>query len=203
MYVILQGLNINESYSIKFVGFILNILKYLERCEFMYRRRNMPYVAPNKIIKIAETPVEKPFLNENQLEAQLEEGYINVRVNTALGALPVADALVTLYIMDHEGNEEVLYHHISNISGVVPKMTLPVIFNPEDPLESSEYFFSTYNLRVQAIGYYTQNIMDVRVFSNRATNFNVTLIPVCDGGGEDENIHTVVIPPSPIDISNV
>jgi hypothetical protein len=50
----------------------------------------MPYVARNKI-RITEAPAELPLLNENQLneDAAIQTGYVNVSVNTALGALPV------------------------------------------------------------------------------------------------------------------
>ena len=167
--------------------------------------RNIPYVARNKIVKKAEV-AQPPLLNETQLsevEPIVETGFVNVSVNTALGALPVQDAVVTLYVMEPDGNEEALYHLITDISGKVPTMTLPVIYNPQDPSESRQYFFSTYNLRTQAIGYYTQNILDIRVFPNTATNFSVSLIPVMQGGDEDEESRTIVIPPAPADISNV
>lgn len=168
--------------------------------------RNIPYVARNKIVKKAEAPPELPLLNESQLneeEPAYETGFVNVSVNTALGALPVHDAVVILYVMDQDGNEEALYHLVTDDSGKVPKMTLPVIYAPQDPSESREYYFSTYNLRIQALGYYTQNIIDVRVFPDTATNFSVTLIPVIQGGDEDEDDRTIVIPPAPVDISNV
>ena len=169
------------------------------------RSRNIPYVARNKIVKKAEV-AQPPLLNETQLsevEPIVETGFVNVSVNTALGALPVQDAVVTLYVMEPDGNEEALYHLITDISGKVPTMTLPVIYNPQDPSDSREYFFSTYNLRTKAIGYYTQNILDIRVFPNTATNFSVSLIPVMQGGDEDEESRTIVIPPAPADISNV
>lgn len=171
------------------------------------QNRSIPYVARNKIVKKAEAPESLPLLNENQLQdveppAQ-ETGFINVSVNTASGALPVKDAVVTLYVMDQNANEEALYHLVTDISGKVPEMELPVIYNPQDPSESREYYFSTYNLRVQAIGYYTHNVIDVRVFPNIATNYNITLIPVMQSGDEDEPGRTIVIPPIPADFSNV
>lgn len=170
----------------------------------MNRKRNIPYIARNKIVKKAEAP-PVPFLNENQLDgdnSNIQTGFVNATVSTALGALPVTDAVVTLYVSDQEGNEEALYHLVTDISGKTPRMVLPVVYDPQDPLESSEFFFTTYNLRIQAANYYTQNIIDVRVFPNTATNFNITLMPVRQGGDEDEDIKTIIIPSSPIDISN-
>lgn len=144
------------------------------------------------------------MLNESllrQLESQAETGFVSVIVSTALGALPVPGAVITLYRSDSQGNEEALYHVITDRSGRVPNLPLPVTYNPESPLGSSEYFFSTYNLRVQANGYYTQNIIDVRVFPDTITRFNVNLIPISQGGDEGER--TIVIPPSPTDFSKL
>jgi hypothetical protein len=178
----------------------------IERCEFMNRKdRNIPYVARNKIKK-AEVPAKLPLLYEAQLNGDnsiIQTGFVDVSVNTALGALPVKDAIVTLYVTDQEGNQEALYHLVTDISGKVPKMSLPVIYNPQDPTESRAYFFTTYNLRIQRIGYYTQNIIDVRVFPNTTTRFTVTLIPIKQDSVEDEEERTLVIPSSPIDESNV
>lgn len=171
----------------------------------MNRRRNVPYIVRNKIKK-AEVSFELLLLNEVQLngsDSNIQSGFVNVSVNTALGAIPVRDAVVTLYVKDQEGNEEALYHLITDISGKVPQMALPVVYNPLDPLKSREYFFSTYNLRIQASGYYNQNIIDLRVFPDTATNYSVMLIPVMQGGHEDEGERTLVIPSSPVDQSNV
>ena len=184
----------------------------------MYRkpRRNKPYLARNKFVKKTETPPETPpeipqeiiqeipLLNEEQLDETplIDQGYIDVRVFTALGALPVSDAVVTVYVTDEEGEEHVFYHLVSDISGSVPLITLPVVYNLLDPTDSQQYYFSTYNLRVQAIGYYTQNVLDVRVFPDTTTSFRINLIPVMSGGTEDDS-RTIIIPPSPIDESNV
>lgn len=131
-----------------------------------------------------------------------EVGYISVGVFTASGALPVEDAVVTVYTLDENGDENVISFLVSDANGQVPTIELPVIYDRSNPLESSKYFFSTYNLRVQAINYYTQNIQDFRVFPNTTTNFQVELIPVAAGIGQTAPEITTVIPPSPIDISN-
>lgn len=135
-------------------------------------------------------------------EVPEEVGYISVGVFTASGALPVEDAVVTIYELDEAGEENVLYHVVSDASGQVPVLELPVVYDPSNPLTSPEFYFSTYNLRVQAINYYTYNLLDIRVFPNTTTNFMVELIPVAArprGTGQEM---TFVIPPSPIDISN-
>ena len=67
---------------------------------------------------------------------------------------------------------------------------------------SPNFYFSTYNMRVQAIGYYTVNVIDLRVFPNTTTNYNIDLVPVMEGSQEEDLEQTFVIPLIPADISN-
>ena len=148
-----------------------------------------------------EVPLEETILNE-EVQLEPETGYINVGVYTALGALPVSDAVVTIYTIDEDGEENAIYHVVSDANGRVPKMELPVEYDPENPLVSPEFYYSTYNMRIQAIGYYTMNVLDVRIYPDIATNYRAILIPVMAGGTEEESEQTVVIPPIPAEISN-
>lgn len=171
--------------------------------DFDQYNRIKPYKAQNMIVKILETEAPpQPQPAEEIPQPLTSTGYINVGVYTALGALPVKDAVVTIYTIDEDGEENALYHVVSNASGRVPTMEVPVEYDPENPLESPSFYFSTYNMRVQAIGYYTVNIIDLRVFPEVATNYRVILIPVMEGATEEEGSQTVVIPPTPADISN-
>lgn len=108
----------------------------------MNRRRNMPYIARNKI-KRAKKPEILQLLSEAELDgdnSNIQTGFVSVSVNTALGAVPVRDAVVTLYVTDLEGNEEALYHLVTDISGKVPKMALPVVYNPRTRWEAGRFF---------------------------------------------------------------
>lgn len=166
--------------------------------------RTKTYKAHNMIVKKLETEAPAPapaVVVDTQEQPQPETGYINVAVYTALGALPVRDAVVTVYTIDENGDENALYHVVSDMNGRVPPMEVPVTYDPDNPLQSEEFYFSTYNMRVQAIGYYTTNIIDLRVFPGIATNYRVILIPVMQGGSEEES-QTFVIPPTTVDISN-
>lgn len=130
-----------------------------------------------------------------------EVGYLSVGVFTALGALPVPDAVVTIYTLDQSLEETAFYHLVTDANGQVPKVALPVYYSHLNPLESSQYYFSTYNLRVQAINYYNYNLLGLRIFPDTTTNISVDLIPVPAGTTTTPSM-TFVVPPSPIDISN-
>lgn len=158
--------------------------------------------APEQDLPPADVPAAPAEPGTIPEEVPEEVGYISVGVFTASGALPVEDAVVTVYVRDENGVEEVLSHLVTDANGQVPIIELPVIYDRLNPFESYQYYFATYNLRVQAINYYTFNIQDVRVFPETTTNYMVELIPVAAGsGGIGPNLN-FEIPPSQIDLSN-
>ncbi|MDF2676993.1 MAG: hypothetical protein K0Q97_1307 [Bacillota bacterium] len=185
-----------------------------------------PYRAKNMIIKKAEvtpsqpavdtlpqeipaeqtpeTPaVDVPESNEIEITIQPSYGSASVGVFTALGALPVKDAVVTIYLLDENAEEVDLYFRVTDESGRVEDMQLAVFYDPTNPLVSPEFYFTTYNMRIQAFNYYTQNILDFRVFPGVKTNLRINLIPVIQGENQETAPEqTIIIPPSPIDISN-
>ncbi|MGB4438974.1 MAG: hypothetical protein WBJ13_07065, partial [Sedimentibacter sp.] len=88
--------------------------------------RTRPYKAHNMMVKKMETETEPPAVsqpenNKDLQENEVEVGYINVGVYTALGALPVKDAIVTVYRAGTEGEEHALYHVITNENGRAPR----------------------------------------------------------------------------------
>ncbi len=159
----------------------------------VYKRRKK-----SNMFSLEQAPGETP---STPAPMEQEVGYLSVSVFTASGALPVPDALVTVYTHDESGQEDEIIHHVTDANGQIPLITLPVIYNPIDPFESQEYYFTTYNLRVQAINYYTVNVIDLRIFPDSTTYFQIDMIPAATGPTEGQE-HTIVIPPSPIDISN-
>jgi hypothetical protein len=56
-------------------------------------------------------------------------------------------------------------------------------------------------MRIQAINYYKVNVVDLRIFPNTTTYFQIDLIPAAIGPMDGPET-TIVIPPSPIDITN-
>jgi len=151
----------------------------------------------DKIYSFNQTPQNEGL----PLPPEQEVGYLSVSVFTASGALPVQGALVTVYIIDESGVENEIVHHVTDANGKIPLITLPVIYDRFDPFESSRFYFTTYNMRIQAINYYTVNLVDLRIFPNTTTYFQIDLIPAAIGPMDGPET-TIVIPPSPIDITN-
>lgn len=157
----------------------------------------------NKIFKPRNKLTNNIFSLEQAPEVGTPQkvGYLSISTFTASGALPVAGAVITIYTFDESGEENSLGVYTSDANGQVPLITLPVTYNRLDPLESSEFFFSTYNLRAQAINYYTVNIIDLRIFPDTTTYFQIDMIPAAAGPTRGPE-QTIIIPPSPVDISN-
>jgi len=153
-----------------------------------------PYRALNMIVQKAEVPAENPPTNQDETNV----GYIAVRVYTALGALPVPEAVVTIYTKVEE-EENAIVHLVSDANGKVPNIELPIGTDPTIPSELQKYNFSSYNMRIQALGYYTVNVLDVRVFPGISTDYKVDMIPVIAGTEGRVPEQTIIIPPPPIE----
>lgn len=179
------------------------------------RRRNIflhesyldafPFKTLNTQLPAGDMPAVPPAPGEVPIQentSEISSGALSIGVYTASRALPVQDAVVTVYILDENRNENILAHYVTDRNGRIPDISLPSVYDPESPLESRDFYFSTYNFRVQAINYYTQNFLDIRIFPDTTTRFNVDLIPVAAGTTGEVPEQTVVIPPSPLDISN-
>lgn len=139
---------------------------------------------------------KKYINNKNSLEVNNQQppftsqptiGFLALGVFTALGALPVKNASVTVYSLNENGEESVIHHRITDDSGRIPDMDLNVFYDPQNPFVSQEFYFTTYNLRVQAQNYYPQNIQNFRVFPGVKTNLKINLIPLIKGNGSEDN----------------
>lgn len=156
-----------------------------------------PYVAKNMLIKKAETPAQQQPIEETPTEQ--ETGYIAIGVFTALGALPVENALVTVYDIIEGGEEHIHSQQVTDASGRVPDVELPIIHSPLDSSMSSKYYYAIYNLRAQADNFYTVNVLGIRIFPGIKTNYRIDMIPVMAGETGTAPEQTFIIPPSPIE----
>jgi len=166
-----------------------------------------PYRALNMVARKAEIPAENEPVNQNEAIDRNETinnnevGYIKVRVYTALGALPVPGAVVTIYTKVNEKDENAIVQLITDANGNVPRIELPVIYDPTIPSEMQNYIYSTYDMRIQALGYYTVNVLDLRIFPGISTDYKVDMIPVMAGTDGTVPEQTIIIPPPPIESS--
>ena len=133
------------------------------------------YIAKNMLVK--------------KMETADETGYVNVSVFTALGALPVSNAKVSIYTWNEEEGETLIRSVTTNESGSAPAIELPVLLGQGI---SSPEGHTEYHLAVEAEVYHTVIIINVEVYPDIRNQFNVNLTPIPRGeqGGEE----TVNIP---------
>lgn len=134
-----------------------------------------PYIAKNMIIK--------------KMEITGEFGYVNVSVFTALGALPINNAKVSIYTWNEEEGEILYKSVVTDESGKAPIIELPVLL---DKGRTSEQGRTVYHLVVQAPRFHTVIIINVEVYPEITNQFNVNLTPI--PRGEQDTDEKITIP---------
>lgn len=134
-----------------------------------------PYFAKNMIINATETTDET--------------GFITVNTFTALGALPVSNAEVSVYTWNEEEGYSLIKSVVTDSSGKAPPIELPVLINRGKTFDEEQ---TEYHLVVRGLGFHTIIIIHVEVFPDITTQFNVNLTPV--PRGEQNRNETLPIP---------
>lgn len=106
-------------------------------------------------------------------------GYLIVRVSTALGAIPLEDALVTIRGAEKE-NSDVIYSQKTNSSGITQKVSLraPNIRESESPGYPRPY--SLYSVDVFRDGYLPLKLENVAIFDSITSIQPAVMIPLSD-----------------------
>lgn len=145
---------------------------------------------------------DKPYTAVNMAQPQIMDsvGYIEVSVYTALGALPVENALVTIFV-NEDGQERVITYFRTGNDGQTTPLEVPVEYDPAVPDTDPENYYSTYNVRVAADGYQTAKVKNVQVYPKTKTIMAVNLVPIANGEPLDSPGIDVVIPPRGFDES--
>ena len=116
----------------------------------------------------------------NGFNALSEIGYLTVRVTTALGAIPLENAAVTVRGSE-SANENVLYSLSTNSDGQTERISLPTPpkINSETPNAQKPY--ATYSVDVFADGYAPLHISNVPIFSSIISIQPAIMLPLIEG----------------------
>ena len=116
----------------------------------------------------------------NEKSSLSEIGYLVVRVTTALGAIPLENAAVTVR-GDSDENADVIYSLTTNSDGNTERIPLPTPpkSNSASPNEALPY--ATYSIDVFADGYSPLHLSNVPVFSSIISIQPATMLPVIEG----------------------
>ncbi|HAS91209.1 MAG TPA: carboxypeptidase-like regulatory domain-containing protein [Sedimentibacter sp.] len=126
----------------------------------------------------------------NKLESSGNTGFLEVRVFSEEGN-PIEGARVSVSLYELRGIyresaiENEIVSHYTDENGKIPIIELPVIH------ELGEANTDEYHMRVDAPGYYSVIVMNIEIFPNTTTSFNVVLTPVMEG---ESYVRFIIIP---------
>ena len=116
-------------------------------------------------------------------------GFLTTIVSTANGALPIRNANVTIYERG-EGEEkspsDVIYQLTTDISGRTEKVALNTKSKDLSTSPDNNLPFLSYDIYVNADGYYDASFFNVPIFQGISSLQNVHLIPLSEFSSFDD-----------------
>ena len=157
----------------------------------------MPVILPGEPMQAPPPAVPNPQITANEGNAgglevmpsddesvrkdgrEDDEGYLQVRVVTAEGALPIKDALVV--ITDPKDNS-LISQMSTNIDGLTPVIPLRTVSRLLSETEGYSHPYDTYNAFISKPGYYGVRSVNIPVFGGITNLQTVSLIPLPEFG---------------------
>lgn len=129
----------------------------------------------------------------NKLEVENVNGFLDISVFSEENLEPVSEATVTVFLYKKIGiyreaaTENSIGTYYTDAKGKIPTIQLPVIHELNNEAENND----EYHVKVEKEGFYTVIIMNIEIFPNLTTTYNVALTPVTT-----EEMHTefIIIP---------
>ena len=104
-------------------------------------------------------------------------GYLKVRVTAADNALPIGGASVTV-TKGNGANNELINKQTTNNSGETEQISLPAPPKELSQTPGNANTYAKYNVRVDYVGYYTVENIDVPVFDGQLSIQPTQLVPL-------------------------
>lgn len=127
-------------------------------------------------------------------------GFIRLYISNKMDKTPISNATITIYVTDGMQRDIPIMHLITTLNPI--RIELPMAYDLGTQIAGPEYDFSTYNLRVDAFGYFARNIYNIRLFPGTTSNFNIELVPVRQLEAQPLIEERIDIPPHPRDVIN-
>lgn len=130
-------------------------------------------------------------------ESNSINGYLDITVNDITNNKPIEFAIVTIYKVNvigqyGESGEGILIgRYITDSSGKIPIITLPVISSYDSSIRRSRtiYYFS-----IAAFGYYDVVVMEIQIYPNITTLYQIKLSPITAQIPKYEFLYYPIIP---------
>jgi hypothetical protein len=125
-------------------------------------------------------------------------GFMRLNIVKQTDKTPVSNATITIYVTDGLNRDIPIMHLITTINPI--RIELPMANELGTLIVGPEYNFSTYNLKVDAFGYFSKNIYNIRLFPNTTTDFDIELISVTELKPKPLIEERFNLPPHPRDV---
>jgi len=158
---------------------------YMKNCGNLYPLRN---IYPSRNAHMLET------INTNGV------GNVKLRLISGPGETPVPIATITVYVTQGIEKDIPIMHLITSLNPI--SIELPVAYDLGTQIVGPEYDFSTYNIRIDAFGYYSTSIFNIRIFAGTITVFNINMVSILQKETEPGIEERIDIPPHPRDEVN-
>ena len=129
----------------------------------------------------------------DRFSPETDQGKIVVRVQTALGALPVSEAAV-IVSANRNGNSEIVTFQLTDKSGKTPEFSVSAPPKSDSQSPSETLPFSDYDITIRHPQYYTAIIQNVQVFGDVLTILVAELTPLPELVNETTTTTTITIP---------
>ena len=126
-----------------------------------------------------------------QTDENTDTGYLQVRVFSARGAVPLVGAMVSVIGHDPAGQETLLYLNRTDMSGLAPQVSLPTPDRALSLKPGDATPFVSYVVQVSAPGYATIRNEGVSVYGGVTSLQGVQMIPLPEPQSEYENVVVV------------
>lgn len=140
------------------------------------------------------------YINMLQGTSVYNTGFMRLYIVNYIDRTPVTNATITIYVTDGQQRDIPVMHLVTTINPI--RVELPMANELGTLIVGPEYNFSTYNLRVDAFGYFARNIYNIRLFPNITTDFEIDLVPISYLEAQPFIEERFNIPPHPRDITN-
>lgn len=154
---------------------------YMKQCKNLYPSRN---IYPSQYANILETTTNNT-------------GFLRLNIIDQSTGRPISNATITIYVTNGTNKDIPIIHLITTINPV--RIELPMAYDIGTQIVGPEYNFSTYNLRVDAFGYFSSNVYNIRLFPNVTSEFKISMVPVSQIESEPIIEERIDIPPHPRD----
>jgi hypothetical protein len=106
----------------------------------------------------------------------IQPGFLDVMVFDELG-MPMENALVTILILDRLTGEAPIQIGITDAEGKSPHFIVPTSYVISNLL-GQNFNFTTYNVRVEYLGYYSAQTNNIRIYPGITTTLTYPMNPI-------------------------